>query len=119
MIFAFRASLFGSGVMPFEQPKEDPSKPVRRAVQEMEAFDQLPAEVRAVVSESPNDIGLAGKLASIRSVGCPRAVLEKIRARGLMPYQVGEAGILTEVIADELANLPPPLRPHRVRRRRI
>ena len=31
-----------------------------------------------------------------------RAVLERLRARGLMPYQVGEGGILAELVLEEL-----------------
>lgn len=105
MKFTFRAGVFGNGVcLPCGEPRKvDPNKPDPRARIEMEAFDLLPAEARAAVRESLNDVGLAGKLNAIRSTGCPRPVLEKIRARGLMPYQLGEGGILAEVVAIELS----------------
>ena len=100
-------------------PAPDPNKPDPRAMAEMEAFDLLPPEARASVSESPNDVALAGKLQDVRSRGAPRAVLERLRSRNLMPYQVGEGGIVAEQIAEELADVPPPLRPIRLRKRRI
>jgi phosphoglycolate phosphatase-like HAD superfamily hydrolase len=86
----------------FEPRPVDPKKPDPRAIAEMEAYDLLPAEARAAVGDSPNDIGLAGKLHNIRARGCPRHVLARIRDRNLMPYQLGEGGILAEVVADEL-----------------
>jgi phosphoglycolate phosphatase-like HAD superfamily hydrolase len=91
------------GVLSFFEPQPvDPSKPDPRAVAEMEAYDLLPAEARAAVGDSPNDVGLADKLQGIRQRGAPRVVLERLRERKLMPYQVGEGGILAEIIADEL-----------------
>jgi hypothetical protein len=108
------------GPTPWGEPSApDPNKPDPRAMAQMQAFDSLPAETRASVRESPNDMNLADKFHAIRQRGAPREVLDRLRERKLMPYQVGEGGILAEVLADELAKLPPPMPPARPRKRRL
>jgi hypothetical protein len=108
MTFGFRLTAGFNGVVPFGScglapaPKSDPNKPDVRARCEMEAFDLLPPEARAVVRESPNDVSLVGKLVRIRNQGAPPSVFKRIRSRGLMPYQLGEGGILAEMVAEEL-----------------
>lgn len=84
-------------------PAEDPGQPCPRARAEMEAFDLLPSPARAAVRESPNDVALAQKLFGIRRRGAPRSVLERCRARGILPGQLGLGGILAELVADELS----------------
>ena len=76
--------------------------PAQRARAEMEAYDALPPDASKAVRESPNDVALTNRFLSIRQRGAPRAVLERLRARGLMPYQVGEGGILAELVLEEL-----------------
>src|ERR1700687_2552639 len=99
--------MFGrnDGVTPFgaaPSRKRDPSEPHPDARAELDAFDLLPPAGRAGLRESPNDVALAGKLAAIRRCGAPRSVLERLRARKLLPYQVGEGGILAELVIAEL-----------------
>lgn len=101
--FGFNGVLGPCGL---EAQVPDPKKPDPRARVEMEAFDLLPSETRALVRDSSNDVGLGSKLISIRQRGAPRRVLEKLQARGLLPYQVGEGGILAEIVADELQLQP-------------
>jgi hypothetical protein len=70
----------------------------------MEAFDSLSPEVRSLVCESANDVALAGRLRHIHSKGCPPEILGRIQARGLLPYQLGDAGILAELVMLELVS---------------
>ena len=67
----------------------------------MEAYDALPPETRQLVRDSANDVSLGGKLQAVRQRGAPRPILTRLQKRGLMPYQVGEAGIVAEMVLDE------------------
>ncbi|WP_456681871.1 hypothetical protein [Bradyrhizobium sp. USDA 3311] len=94
---------YGNGLALERAPAPvDPSKPDPRARAEMEAFDLLPPEAREAVRSSANDVSLVGKIVRIRNMGAPRSVLERLRSRSLLPYQVGEGGVLAEMVAEEL-----------------
>lgn len=95
---------FNGAVTPFGRELT----PAQRASAEMQAYDALPPEARKAVAESPNDVALTNRFLSIRQRGAPRHVLERLHARGLMPYQVGEGGILAELVLEELNAAPAP-----------
>lgn len=79
----------------------DPNKPDPRARSEMDVFDNLSAEQRDAIRNSRFGVALASTYATIVRGGSPPHVRDALKARGLMPCDVGTEGVLVELVRIE------------------
>lgn len=93
---------FGSRacVIEFDQVRKRrrPGDPEPRARAEMRTFDDLSPEMRLRIANSPFGAQIEVMLEDIVRGGAPPAVRDRLKSRGLYPCDVGNEGVLLELI---------------------
>jgi hypothetical protein len=95
--FGSSYSILGFGLR-VEPPAPDPWKPDPRAREEMSTYDSLDPQVRAAFANSLYGAAVADTVRSVIHHGASGQVREVLKAKGVMPCDVGTEGVIVETV---------------------